>query len=120
MWCRHGLLTLAVVVFVQVLGDKLYTFQWLGVFWNVVAVVLVGATAVLNSDEEEKVENVEPGEALLGILLVMLGAFVQALQYVFEEKVLTMEEADVPPLLLIGMEGKRMTVLRQTVSSQFA
>ena len=86
----------------QVLGDRLYTFQWLGVFWNVVAVILVGMTAVLSSHENDKVE---PGEALLGVILVMLGAFVQALQYVFEEKVLTMDEADVPPLLLIGMEG---------------
>lgn len=87
----------------QVLGDKLYTFQWLGVFWNVVAVILVGATAILNSNDESA--TVEPSQALLGVVLVMLGAFVQALQYVFEEKVLTMEEADVPPLLLIGMEG---------------
>lgn len=70
--------------------------------WNVVAVVLVGSTAILRSND---VEIYEPGEALLGVTLVMLGAFVQALQYVFEEKVLTMEEADVPPLLLIGMEG---------------
>ena len=43
-------------------------------------------------------------EALLGVLLVMLGAFVQAMQFVFEEKVMTMDDA-APPLLLIGMEG---------------
>ena len=96
--CSH----FAFVSFDQVLGDKLYTFQWLGVVWNVVAVILVGMTAVLSSGENA---NVESGEALMGVALVMLGAFVQALQYVFEEKVLTMEEADVPPLLLIGMEG---------------
>jgi hypothetical protein len=41
---------------------------------------------------------------LLGILLVMLGAFVQSMQFVFEEKVMTMDDA-APPLLLIGMEG---------------
>ena len=29
------------------LGDKLKTFMWVGVFWNVVSIVLVGATAYL-------------------------------------------------------------------------
>lgn len=69
------------------------------------AVILVGMTAVLSSSDNE---NLAPGDALLGVILVMFGAFVQALQYVFEEKVLTMDgpdEANVPPLLLIGMEG---------------
>jgi len=28
----------------HILGDKLYTFQWVGVFWNVVSVFLVGGT----------------------------------------------------------------------------
>lgn len=87
----------------HVLGDHLYKFQWFGVFWNVVSVILVGTTAILNSGDNS--QNVEPGDALLGIVLVMLGAFVQALQFVFEEKVMTMDEVAVPPLLLIGMEG---------------
>jgi hypothetical protein len=86
----------------HVLDDKLYTFQWLGVFWNVVSVLLVGATAILKSSERSAED---PGEALLGIMLVMMGAFIQALQFVFEEKVMTMDEAAVPPLFLIGMEG---------------
>jgi drug/metabolite transporter (DMT)-like permease len=86
----------------HVLGDHLYKFQWVGVFWNVVSVFLVGGTAVLNSSENP---TAEPGEALLGVVLVMCGAFVQALQFVFEEKVMAMDEGAAPPLLLIGMEG---------------
>ena len=39
------------------------------------------------------------------------GAFVQALQFVFEEKVMAADEDAVPPLLLIGMEGLWGTVL---------
>ena len=124
----------------HVLGDRLYLFQWLGVFWNVVAVILVGATAILNSDNDEATQN--PGDALMGVTLVMLGtigwmvppyltsratlfskltlnvlfnfstgAFVQALQFVFEEKVMAADEDAVPPLLLIGMEGLWGTVL---------
>jgi drug/metabolite transporter (DMT)-like permease len=93
----------------HVLGDRLYVFQWIGVLWNVVSVLLVGATAVLNSQGDHT--DVEPTEALLGVALVMAGAFVQALQFVFEEKVMTMDEASAPPLLLIGMEGLWGTVL---------
>jgi drug/metabolite transporter (DMT)-like permease len=93
----------------HVLGDRLYKFQWIGVAYNVVSVLLVGSTAVLNSQGEEA--PVEPAEALLGVVLVMAGAFVQALQFVFEEKVMTMDEASAPPLLLIGMEGLWGTVL---------
>lgn len=74
----------------HVLGDRLYHFQWLGVVWNVASVFLVGATAILNSQNDDAREA---GEALLGVLLVMAGAFVQALQFVFEEKVMTMEDA---------------------------
>lgn len=96
----------------HILGDHLYRFQWVGVFWNVVSVFLVGGTAILNSNESE---TVEPGEALLGVVLVMCGAFVQALQFVFEEKVMAMDEGAAPPLLLIGMEGVWGTLLCVTV-----
>ena len=92
----------------HVLGDHLYRFQWIGVFWNVVSVVLVGLTAMLASANSEK--DVEAGDAVWGVLLVMAGAFVQALQFVFEEKVMTMD-IPAPPLLLIGMEGVWGTVL---------
>lgn len=47
----------------------------------------------------------------MGVSLVMLGAFVQSLQFVFEEQVMNMDESSVPPLLLIGMEGLWGTVL---------
>jgi drug/metabolite transporter (DMT)-like permease len=92
----------------HVLGDNLYRFQWLGVAWNVMAVLLVGATAILSSSTES--HEVDGSYVLLGILLVLTGAFVQALQFVFEEKVMTMDIPS-PPLLLIGMEGLWGTVL---------
>jgi hypothetical protein len=60
--------------------------------WNVISVFLVGSTAMLNEmtqgqhgdggDCDE--ENVSAASnALLGVILVMLGAFVQAMQFVF-------------------------------------
>jgi drug/metabolite transporter (DMT)-like permease len=96
----------------HVLKDHLYSFQWVGVLWNVVSVLFVGTAAVLNSSYDDptstssKTAELYGGpEALLGILLVMAGAFVQALQFVFEEKVMAMDDSAAPPLLLIGMEG---------------
>jgi drug/metabolite transporter (DMT)-like permease len=73
----------------HVLGDRLFAFQWIGVIWNVVSVFLVGGTAILN-ESEQNVNDGQAGQALLGILLVMAGAVVQAMQFVFEEKVMTM------------------------------
>jgi drug/metabolite transporter (DMT)-like permease len=98
----------------HVLGDALYLYQWMGVFWNVIAVILVGSTAILNSHTEQS-HMQSPSEALLGVSLILVGAFVQALQFVFEEKVMNMEDASVPPLLLIGMEGIWGTLLCLTV-----
>lgn len=121
--CMMGLLYLDVSVYIllrgsgiifialmkqHVLGDPLYAFQWVGVGWNVGSVILVGMTAVLNSADEA--HEVSATESLLGIALVMAGAFVQALQFVFEEKVMNMD-IPAPPLLLVGMEGLWGTVL---------
>jgi drug/metabolite transporter (DMT)-like permease len=102
----------------HVLKDHLYSFQWVGVVFNVVSVVFVGTAAILNSNNDDSDTNTsattemyDGSEALLGIALVMCGAFIQALQFVFEEKVMSMDESSAPPLLLIGMEGLWGTVL---------
>ena len=56
-----------------------------------------------SSDDDSDAKH-SGAEALLGVMLIMAGAFVQALQFVFEEKVMTMA-VPAPPLLMIGMEG---------------
>ena len=102
----------------HVLGDHLFVFQWIGVVWNVVSVFFVGAVAILNEQagqggEQQDLDatsTTQAGQALLGVLLVMAGAVVQAMQFVFEEKVMTMDIPS-PPLLLIGMEGIWGTLL---------
>mmetsp|Transcript_40 Transcript_40/g.72 ORF Transcript_40/g.72 Transcript_40/m.72 type:complete len:509 (+) Transcript_40:98-1624(+) len=88
----------------NVLGHRLQRFQWIGVFWNVVSVFLVGGTAMLASHDVTIVTSTDASTAVLGVMFVLSGAFVQALQFVFEEKVMSMEDS-VPPLFLIGMEG---------------
>jgi len=101
------------------LHDKLHSFQWVGIFWNVISVMMVGSTAILSQgggeDSAEDASADSGGSALIGVCLVLLGAFVQALQYVFEEKVLTMD-VPAPPLLLIGMEGLWGTFFCLTVA----
>ncbi|KAL3781545.1 hypothetical protein HJC23_000030 [Cyclotella cryptica] len=97
----------------HVLKEHLQTFHWVGVFWNVTSVVIVGATALLASGGEMEggsTGNVSSSETFLGVCLMMAGAFVQALQFVFEEHVMKMD-VPAPPLLLIGMEGFWGTVL---------
>jgi hypothetical protein len=108
----------------HVLKDHLYKFQWVGVLGNVASVVFVGATAILASEDAASAnsnnngtgkssssdDDLDGSKALLGVLFVMMGAFVQSLQFIFEEKVMTMDIPS-PPLLLIGMEGLWGTIL---------
>eukprot|EP00573_Skeletonema_grethae_P002975 CAMPEP_0201687188 /NCGR_PEP_ID=MMETSP0578-20130828/1351_1 /ASSEMBLY_ACC=CAM_ASM_000663 /TAXON_ID=267565 /ORGANISM="Skeletonema grethea, Strain CCMP 1804" /LENGTH=471 /DNA_ID=CAMNT_0048171321 /DNA_START=110 /DNA_END=1525 /DNA_ORIENTATION=- len=97
----------------HVLKDHLHQYHWVGVFWNVVSVVIVGGTAMLASgggDGDEGSNNSNASETFWGVCLLMTGAFVQAVQFVFEEHVMTMD-IPAPPLLLIGMEGLWGTIL---------
>eukprot|EP00604_Paraphysomonas_vestita_P000693 CAMPEP_0174824404 /NCGR_PEP_ID=MMETSP1107-20130205/33975_1 /TAXON_ID=36770 /ORGANISM="Paraphysomonas vestita, Strain GFlagA" /LENGTH=288 /DNA_ID=CAMNT_0016051569 /DNA_START=20 /DNA_END=883 /DNA_ORIENTATION=- len=101
-----------------VLGDKLRSYMWVGVFWNVVSIVLVGLTAMLSGSTEGgeggATGTTDESKPLTGVILILLGAFVQSLQYAFEEKVMSMEIA-APPLLLIGMEGLWGTIVCITI-----
>lgn len=99
---RGGAIVFVAILKHFMLGDKLKTFMWIGVFWNVVSIVLVGGSAMFSTPDAT--EETQYNNPALGVLLVLLGAFVQSLQYAFEEKVMTMDVA-APPLLLIGMEG---------------
>jgi hypothetical protein len=102
-----------------VIGHKLYNYQWIGVFWNVMSIVVVGAVALLSAPGSSG-DDANPGKAvaadlqynhpLTGVALILMGAFVQSLQYAFEEKVMNMD-IPAPPMLLIGMEGLWGTIL---------
>jgi hypothetical protein len=117
------------IIFVAILKHfflrtPLEKFKWVGVFWNVVSVVVVGYAAMFvdaPASPEASATPVDPAthfvpNPLVGVSLILCGAFVQSLQYCFEEKVMTAsaESEDmppIPPLLLIGMEGLWGTVL---------
>ena len=111
------------------LHEHLFYFQWTGVAWNVASVMLVGTTALLNSSHAYEDSNAE--QATIGVLFMLAGSLVQSMMFVFEEKVMNVDEVGnnpkqarkiraavsnsnrwiyrvqvkVPPLLLFGMEG---------------
>ena len=73
--------------------------------WKVVSVVLVGATALLVSDEnEDGSKDVSTTQVIFGVCLTLSGAFTQALETTSIEYVMKMDDY-VPPLLLVGMLG---------------
>jgi drug/metabolite transporter (DMT)-like permease len=92
----------------KIITHKQHKFHWVGVFWNVTSVVIVGATALLATSGSNG--NVTSAQTFMGVCLLMAGAFVQSVQFVFEEHVMKMD-VPAPPLLLIGMEGFWGTVL---------
>ena len=103
----------AAVVFVAVLkhfvvGDKLKPYMWVGVGLCLLSVVLVGFKAMTDKHDVEADEDQK--NPAIGVALILGGALVQSLQYVFEELVMSDKgggaaPAKVPPFLLIGMEG---------------
>lgn len=102
----------AAVVFVAILkhfvvGDKLKPYMWVGVFFCLLSVVVVGFKAMTDKKDIEADEDMK--NPAIGVALILGGALVQSLQYVFEEMAMSDKEdtgaAKVPPFLLIGMEG---------------
>ena len=97
-----------------VLKDVLKRYQWVGIVLNCLSIVLVGFTAMMieasNAAADEAAGTIavgSGGSAFLGVVLILLGALVQSLQYVFEEKVMSAGEDDpnmapTPPLLLVS------------------
>ena len=96
-----------------VLKDVLKRYMWVGIALNVLSIVLVGFTAMMIDASNAAAAGTDTAtaaaagdNAMLGVVLILLGAFVQSLQYVFEEKVMSAGEDDpniapTPPLLLV-------------------
>jgi len=88
------------------LGEHLYKFQWMGVSFNALSVVLVGTAAMMQAGSSSiSSDATTRSGALVGVLFMLAGTSVQALQFVLEEKIMVHDDVKVPPLLLFGMEG---------------
>ena len=96
-----------------ILQKNVRSFQWVGICFNVLSIVLVGLTATLSTGNNDEHLTENERNPMLGIMYILMGAIVQSFQYVFEERAMT-EQADtisVSPLLLTGMEGFWGTVI---------
>ncbi|KAG3094433.1 hypothetical protein PI125_g16574 [Phytophthora idaei] len=101
------LMKCTVIIFVAllkvfVLKDRLRSYMWIGIGLNMLAALMVGATSLADSDSQDNNSaNQHPG---FGVFMVVLSCAIQAVQYVFEEKL--MDDGDsAPPLVVVGMEG---------------
>ena len=90
-----------------VLKNLLRKFQWVGVFWIVVSVLIGGSSALRVSQMSGNIT--EDGsfmttDTLIGAALVIAGTVICSLMFVIVEKLMNLD-VPVPPLLLIGMMG---------------
>jgi len=100
MLVRCFVIVVTAILKVTVLHTKLATHMWLGVVINFFAMVLVSFPVFLMPSTTTQ----QPGrDPRLGILFIVLSCVVQGSQYVFEEKVMTVDNA--PALIVVGMEG---------------
>ncbi|KDO16117.1 hypothetical protein SPRG_18346 [Saprolegnia parasitica CBS 223.65] len=95
-----------IIVFVAVLKVLFLNFKptgymRCGIGLNAIAILMVSASCFA----EEK----ESGSALLGVGILLVGCLITSSQYVLEETV--MRRQDMPPMMVIGLEGVWGTLL---------
>lgn len=90
-----------------VLNHKLRAHMWSGVGLIGLAMVIVASSSLIYGDDASATTNSR--DPKIGMLLVLLGCLAQGVQYIFEEKVMAVD--DVPPLVVIGFEGIWGTIL---------
>mmetsp|Transcript_45934 Transcript_45934/g.143750 ORF Transcript_45934/g.143750 Transcript_45934/m.143750 type:complete len:276 (-) Transcript_45934:775-1602(-) len=107
MWqmLRGTVIIITAVLKRLVLQKELHTHMWAGV-WVIAAAMALTAMTTLLDPASQGDSGKDPR---IGISLVLLGCLAQGVQYVFEEKVMSADNA--PPLVVIGMEGLWGTVL---------
>mmetsp|Transcript_1402 Transcript_1402/g.2285 ORF Transcript_1402/g.2285 Transcript_1402/m.2285 type:complete len:482 (-) Transcript_1402:241-1686(-) len=85
------------------LNHRLKLHMWFGVAVITLAMLLVASTSFFAPKDDSGSSSTGSKDPRVGILLVLLGCLAQGVQYVFEEKVMSVDNA--PPLVVIGCEG---------------
>ena len=102
---RCSVIIVTAVLKATVLKQQLTHYMWCGILVNTLAMVLVSSSSLLPgasagaSVEEDGIDR----DPRVGIVFILLSCLVQGSQYVFEERVMTVDNA--PPLVVVGMEG---------------
>ena len=107
MWqmLRGSVIIITAILKKVVLGHRLRAHMWAGIIIIFIAMVTVASTSFFGPAPTD----VTAKDPRFGVVLVLLGCLAQGVQYVFEEKVMAVDNA--PPLVVIGMEGVWGTVL---------
>jgi drug/metabolite transporter (DMT)-like permease len=108
----RGSMTIFCAIFsVLLLRRRLNWKQWSSLGLVVFGLALVGMAGMLKKKHDESQgstedDDVTSGQLLLGIVLVLFGSSLNAIQNVYEEKLLKdLGGAEVDPLELVGWEG---------------
>ena len=107
MWqmLRGSVIIITAILKKVVLGHRLRAHMWAGIIVIFIAMVTVASTSFFGPAPTDSTVK----DPRFGVVLVLLGCLAQGVQYVFEEKVMAVDNA--PPLVVIGMEGVWGTVL---------
>jgi drug/metabolite transporter (DMT)-like permease len=109
MWqmLRGSVICITALLKRYLLNTRLRTHMWVGVGIITFAMLLVAATSMLQPPSADALSSGK--DPRIGVVLVLMGCVAQGFQYVFEEKVMNVDNA--PPLVVIGCEGLWGTML---------
>lgn len=99
---RGSMIVFSAILSIPVLGRKLYCFHWLGVSVCVCGLALVGTSNELDS-ESKKAIHTNIKDATFGMVLVIIGQMMVAVQMIAEEKLL--KDVNLPGMLIVAYEG---------------
>ena len=112
---RGSMVVFCAVFSVLMLKRRLSKPQWGSIGLVCLGLIMVGLSGMLKkqfSHEEDDDSSVSAGQLGIGIFLVLLASALNAVQNVFEEKLLkAVGGAEVDPLELVGWEGLFGTIL---------
>ena len=103
---RCTVMIFTAILKVTVLKHRLKSWMWTGVALNTLAMCMVAAPSFLSPDASQNAQGRDPR---IGILFLLASCFIQGSQYVFEERMMSVDGA--PPLIVVGMEGFWGTIL---------
>ncbi|KAF4661556.1 hypothetical protein FOL46_005681 [Perkinsus olseni] len=101
---RGSMIIFSAIFSVLFLKRQLRAYHWFGVLICVVAVVVVGVANMKSTTTSvDSPSDETPGLRAFGMVMIILGQVVQALQVVVEERLL--RHHTIAPFLITGMEG---------------
>mmetsp|Transcript_54388 Transcript_54388/g.100473 ORF Transcript_54388/g.100473 Transcript_54388/m.100473 type:complete len:400 (-) Transcript_54388:25-1224(-) len=100
---RGSALVFTAIFSVIFLRRKMRAYQWIGIAFCVVGVVLVGMANVLGDESSGGSDGSSVSMLMFGMFLVLMGQVVQAAQVIAEEYL--MKVVDLPGMQVVGLEG---------------